>query len=88
MVDEPYYILPFYNYQEIIFNPNNHVNIITKNEKYIDASFEKKLRYGILTSDMDDSSRSSLLELFNSKENVNGEYCQILITVLLFWNIH
>jgi hypothetical protein len=35
MADESYYILPFYDYQEIIFNPKNHKNIIIKNEEYI-----------------------------------------------------
>lgn len=44
MVNEPYYILPFYNYQEIIFNPNNHKNIITKNEKYIDVDIDVLLK--------------------------------------------
>jgi hypothetical protein len=45
MIGEPYYILPFYNYQEIIFNSNNHTNIITKNEKYIDVDIDLLLAY-------------------------------------------
>jgi hypothetical protein len=45
MADEPYYILPFYNYQDIIFNPNSHKNIIIKNEKYIDVDKDILLQY-------------------------------------------
>ena len=29
----------------IIFNPNNHVNIITKNEKYIDVDIDLLLKH-------------------------------------------
>jgi hypothetical protein len=48
--------------------------------KKIKASFAPKLRYGILMSkDMNESQLASLLELFNSYENRNGDYCKILI---------
>jgi len=46
--------------------------------KEINKAFEKKLRYGILSSQQS-STNSYLLELFNSYENRNGEYCKILI---------
>ena len=48
MTDDPYYILPFYNYQEIIFNPTNHKNIITCNDKYIDVDIELLLKYNYI----------------------------------------
>ncbi len=35
LADINYYILPFYNYQSFIFNPNNHNNIINVEEQYI-----------------------------------------------------
>lgn len=42
---EQYYISPFYNYREIIFNPKKHANIIIKNEKYIDVDTDALLKY-------------------------------------------
>ena len=48
--------------------------------KRLKANFVPKLRYGILMSkDMNESQLASLLELFNSYENRNGDYCKILI---------
>jgi hypothetical protein len=38
--EEPHYILPFYNYREIIFNSLNHRNIIIRNERFIDINSE------------------------------------------------
>ncbi len=46
--------------------------------KEINKTFDKKLRYGILSSQQT-SMNQILLELFNSYENRNGEYCKILI---------
>jgi hypothetical protein len=43
--NESHYILPFYNYQKILFNPKNHKNIIIKNEKYIDVDTQQLLKY-------------------------------------------
>lgn len=47
--------------------------------KSLKSTFQKGLRYGILSKDMSDGEQSSLLELFNSYENRNGEYCKILL---------
>jgi len=52
--------------------------------KTIKSTFPKKLRYGLLSSDMSDTQRNALLELFNSYENRNGEYCKILIGIPSF----
>jgi hypothetical protein len=46
--------------------------------KEINKTFEKKLRYGILSSQQS-SMNQVILELFNSYENRNGEYCKVLI---------
>ena len=45
--EEPHYILPFYNYSQIIFNPSNHRNIITRNERFIDieSEIDRLLKY-------------------------------------------
>ena len=48
MVDEPYYILPFYNYQDIIFNSKKHINIINKVEQYIDINVDELLEYNYI----------------------------------------
>ncbi len=48
-------------------------------DKSIKKGFDKKLRYGILTSYMSSNQRSALIELFNSKDNINGDYCQLII---------
>jgi hypothetical protein len=47
--------------------------------KKLKAGFKPELRYGILTKDMSDGQRASLLELFNDPVNKNGEYCKILV---------
>lgn len=70
-------LLEYYGFEK--YNRSSSAFVSTKSGKIIDSNLTKKLRYGILTSDMDDSSRSSLLELVNSKNNLNGEYCQVLI---------
>jgi hypothetical protein len=43
--DDNLYIPPFYNYKEIIFNPNNHHNIIIKNETYINLNTDLLLNH-------------------------------------------
>lgn len=48
MAEMKYYILPFYNYQEIIFNPKIHKNIVTVNEKYISINITKLLNYNYI----------------------------------------
>ena len=45
MANIKYYMQPFYNYKEIIFNSQNHKNIIIKNEKYIDVNIIELLKY-------------------------------------------
>lgn len=47
--------------------------------KSLKSTFKEGLRYGILSNDMSSDERSALLELFNSPQNRNGEYCKILI---------
>ena len=73
MVNEPYYILPFYNYQEIIFNPNNHNNIITKNEKYIDIDIDVLLKnkYIFLKSPTG-TGKTTFLKKIIKKCNINN----------------
>lgn len=46
----------------------------------LNTKFPKKKRYAILTHDSAESKRSSLMELWNSKENVKGEYIKVFIT--------
>lgn len=41
--------------------------------------FKKKLRYALLTGETSDSRFASMMELFNSEENANGEYIQVMI---------
>jgi hypothetical protein len=48
MAGMKYYILPFYNYQEIIFNPKIHKNIVIVNEKYISINITKLLNYNYI----------------------------------------
>ncbi len=47
--------------------------------KVIKQGFEKKLRYGYLDRDSSEVERAALIELVNSPENYNGEYCQFII---------
>jgi hypothetical protein len=62
------------------FNESSSVFIKDKyGNKVIRKDFDKKLRYGVITSGIENAEIDSLLELFNSKENVNGDYCQILL---------
>lgn len=51
--------------------------------KTLKSGFEKGLRYGMISKDMSETQLSSLLELFNSPENRNGEYCKILVGTLI-----
>ena len=46
MANEKHYFLPFYNYQELIFNHNKHTNIDIKDEKYINIQdLESLIKY-------------------------------------------
>jgi len=45
-----------------------------------EISLKKKRRFGVISGDRIDSAKTAnLLELFNSEDNVNGEYIQIII---------
>lgn len=43
------------------------------------ANYPKTLRYAILTRETTDAQMAAMLELFNSEDNVNGEYIQMII---------
>lgn len=45
----------------------------------ITANGSPPLQYGVITSKTDNSINQSLKELFNSAENVRGEYCRIIM---------
>lgn len=62
------------------FSMSNSVFIIDKGKKIIDPQFTKRQRYVLLTHDSTESARSSIMELWNSDENVNGEYIKEFIT--------
>uniref|UniRef100_A0A6C0BLZ9 Helicase ATP-binding domain-containing protein n=1 Tax=viral metagenome TaxID=1070528 RepID=A0A6C0BLZ9_9ZZZZ len=42
-------------------------------------TISKKLRYALITSSTSETRVASLLELFNSKENIDGEYLKVII---------
>lgn len=72
-------LLEYYGFEK--YNRSGSVFTFNKdNKKVMMENFNKKLRYGILSSDMSDAERTSLLEMFNSDDNFNGEYCQIIIS--------
>lgn len=74
-------LMEYYGFKK--YSQTSSVFITNKEgKKVISSSFGKELRYGFLTSEMPDSERNSLLELFNSPENYNGEYCQTMIGTL------
>jgi hypothetical protein len=62
-----------FNESSSVFNKDKFGN------RTIRKDFTKKLRFGIITSNMENSEIESLLELFKSEENYNGEYCQLVI---------
>jgi hypothetical protein len=45
LVDISYVLYPFYNYQKIIFDRNNHKNIVIKKEKYINIKINELLKF-------------------------------------------
>ncbi len=47
--------------------------------KLVKKNFAKKPRYAILTSNMSGQETSSMMEAFNSAQNMTGEYIQVLI---------
>jgi hypothetical protein len=60
---------------------NSSICSNSANVRQIRPDFKKKLRYGILTrkSEIPEPKQDTLLELFNSKENMHGEYCKAII---------
>ena len=45
----------------------------------LDPDFPKKLRYSILTSNLSDTVINNIMMLYNSPQNINGEYLKFLI---------
>jgi len=91
MAEMKYYILPFYNYQEIIFNQKNHKNIIIANEKYISVDINKLLKYNYIflkspTGTGKTTLLKNIIETINSKKiisitsrvNLAGEHMKTL----------
>lgn len=61
---------------------NESSSVFTKDKfgnRVIRKDFDKKLRYGIIISGIESGELESLLELVNSPENYNGDYCQIVL---------
>lgn len=48
-------------------------------DRVIRSSFPKKLRYAILGTNISEEKRKFIFELFNSPENANGDYIQMMI---------
>ncbi len=48
MAEMKHYILPFYDYENIIFNPTNYENVIIKEELYIDVSEKDLLKHNYI----------------------------------------
>ena len=82
---------PFKNDPKTVpFNPacslsmeDNHCDIEDllelERKTEISDSFPKKLRYAILTSNINDTEINNIMELYNSAQNINGEYLKFLI---------
>ena len=91
LADIKYYILPFYNYQKIIFDSKNHNNIMIRNEKFINISVDELLKnkYIFLKSPTGTGKTTFLkkildeLEIYNiisitSRVNLAGEHTKHL----------
>jgi superfamily II DNA or RNA helicase len=57
----------------------NLTSSVFDSKREIIPTFPKMKRYGLLTSETPDTVINSLLEIFNSKENIHGEYVQTII---------
>jgi hypothetical protein len=71
--NDNFYFAPFYNYQNIIFNPKNHKNIIIKNEMYIDIDVDLLLKnkYIFLKSATGTGKTTILKKLIDKMNNIN-----------------
>jgi hypothetical protein len=70
------------NISTFTYTKSGNVNFCSDdktNEKLVRQTFTKKLRYAILSTTMTDEKRRYLFEMFNSSENANGDYIQIMI---------
>lgn len=54
-------------------------SICSSESRVLKSSYRKKWRYAMLNSNVPETRRSALLELFNSPENIDGEYIKIVI---------
>ena len=54
-------------------------SICSSESRIMKSTYKKKFRYAMLNSNVPETRRSALLELFNSPENVDGEYIKIII---------
>ncbi len=71
--EDKHYILPFYNYRQIIFNPQNHTNIIIQNQRYIDTKIEDLLKYRyILFKSPTGSGKTTFLKKLIEQTGVNN----------------
>jgi len=59
------------------FTRQSSVFLNNKGERVMQKSFKPKKRFALITSKTENIDK--ILELFNSKENMNGEYLQIII---------
>lgn len=71
-------ILSLYGFEQFIENTTDNIFIQGDNTKIRD-SFKKKPRVAIITGQTKPSRQNTILELFKSPVNVNGEYIKILI---------
>lgn len=71
--DNEEYILPFYNYKEIIFTPNNHKNIIGRDEKYININVNELLKYKyIFIKSPTGTGKTTLLKKIIDESKINN----------------
>ena len=80
------YGFELFNESNSVFNTvkGGHKDFCTKSpntqlDRAIRQSFPKKLRYTILGTNMSEEKRKFIFELFNSPENANGDYIQLMI---------
>jgi hypothetical protein len=58
---------------------NEIINGVSTERKIIKSAFSKKLRYAFISGNTPSTRVNSILELFNSDENMDGEYIKVLI---------
>ena len=71
--NDNFYFAPFYDYQNIIFNPKNHTNIIIKNEIYIDIDVDLLLKNKyIFLKSATGSGKTTILKKIIDKMNIKN----------------